>query len=152
MGMTMIVSNQQRVAPARFLVCERTGEWASGFRRVLNEAGVRLFETRSLSDLHGELVLSPASIAAIEVKPQRIEAAVSRLIQFARDFPQARSMILADRSLMDVESQLREAGAIHVVFSRRELTSAAKLVLRHLQSIPAEVVPLEQQIWDRIPW
>ena len=148
----MNVSNQKRVAKARFLVCERSGEWASGFRRVLDDSGVRLYETRSLSELHDELELSPASIVAIEVRPERVDTVVSRLHQFARDFPAARAMVLATRSLMNFETELREAGAIHMVFSRRELTSAAKLVIRHLESIPAEDIHLEQQIWERIPW
>ena len=54
-------------SPARLLVCERTGCWAVALRRELAEAGVRVWETRTLADCFEELAESPASFVVLEL-------------------------------------------------------------------------------------
>jgi transcriptional regulator with GAF, ATPase, and Fis domain len=57
----------ESAVPARLIVCERTGRWAVALRRELAEAGVRVWETRTLADCWTELAESPASFLVLEL-------------------------------------------------------------------------------------
>ena len=58
---------RRRSSPARLIVCERTGRWAVALRRELADAGVRVWETRTLADCWNELAESPASFVVLEL-------------------------------------------------------------------------------------
>ena len=62
---------------AKLIVCERTGRWAVALRRELAEAGVRVWETRTLADCRDELVENPASFAVDRTRAERRRAAPS---------------------------------------------------------------------------
>ena len=137
--------------PARLIVCERTGRWAVALRRELTEAGVRVWETRSLADCWDELASSPASFLILELA-RNPRPLLDRLARLPRTFAAARAAVISDRSLAHYEWLLREAGAVHFVCSPRELAPLARIVCRHLAQAPASPKTLTEQIWAELPW
>jgi hypothetical protein len=67
-------------------------------------------------------------------------------------FPQVRWIALGARGLEPYELQLREAGAIHALFSPRMLSPTLKLVRRHLARAPEPQLSLDEAIWSKLPW
>jgi hypothetical protein len=137
---------------ARFIVCERTGKWAIALRRELQTGGPRVFETRSLDDCRRELAVSPASFVAVEVTADNFETLVMWMKRLETDCPRARVAVLGDRHLEAGQWLLREVGAVQVVFSPRELGSIARMVRRHLASLPVVEDSDRQLVWRKLPW
>jgi hypothetical protein len=137
---------------ARFIVCEKTGQWAVAFRRATFDLGVRIYETRSLAECWEELDASPASFLAIELTESNIESLLARLVDLGRRRPAACALVLASRGKEPYEWLLREAGAVHVLFSPRRVTSAVRLATRHLTRAPKEERTLSESVWARLPW
>ena len=138
--------------PARVIVCEKTGRWASALRRVLSRAGTRVWETRSLAECWEELARSPASLLALELTPHNDEALLRRLLDLTRRFPAARAIVLGERGLERYGWAVREAGAAHAVFATRHLPAAARLIERHLARAPQPPGTLRAAVWQRLPW
>lgn len=136
---------------AKLIVCERRGHWAVALRRELTEAGVRVWETRSLADCRDELATSPASFAVVE-----LGANVNSLLRFLatqnRQFRSARVAVVAGPSQADYQWLLREAGAVHFVSSFREVGVLARLACRHLAEAPPPQQTLAERIWAGLPW
>ena len=82
--------------PARLIVCERTGRWAVALRRELADAGVRVWETRTLADCWSELAESPASFVVLELRGD-VAGLLALLARQPREFPLARVAVVADR-------------------------------------------------------
>lgn len=137
---------------ARFIVCEKTGQWSVAIRRAELDLGVRVCETRSLAECWEELAASPASFLALELRAGAVETVLTNLIGLDRGYPAARAAILAPRSQASYEWLLREAGAVHAVFSPRQITSVLRLAKRHLARVPAQERALREMIWARLPW
>jgi DNA-binding response OmpR family regulator len=137
---------------ARVLVCERNAKWAIGLRRVLGETGPRVFETRSWGECWQELDRSPASFLALELTPGGEETLLRRLLDLGQRFRRARAVVLAPRGHERLEWALREAGAVHVVFSPSDLPAVAGLLRWHLQQVPESERTLRQAVWGRLPW
>lgn len=136
---------------ARLIVCERTGRWAVGLRRELG-THPRVYETRSLADCWVELAASPASFLLLEATEANVEMLVSRLTELRCGFALSGAMVCGERDMACYEWLLREAGAIHAVFSPRELAPAARVAARHLAAVPEPPVPLRERVWGRLPW
>jgi hypothetical protein len=138
-------------AAAKLIVCERSGRWAVALRRELGEAGVRVWETRTLADCRDELLASPASFAVIELQPN--VGGLLRLMETQpRQFPLARLAVVADRSLAAYEWVLRGAGAVHFLCSPRDVAVLAGLACRHLAEMPPPQQSLAERIWASLPW
>jgi hypothetical protein len=137
---------------ARVIVCERTGRWAVALRRELADAGVRVYETRTLADCWQLLAEAPASFAVIELTLAGAEALLCGWTQHGREFPSARMAVVADRSLAGCHWAMREAGAVHFTCSPRGLSPLARLICRHLAQAPAPPQSLPQRIWAGLPW
>jgi hypothetical protein len=137
--------------PARLIVCERTGRWAVALRRELAEAGVRVWETRTLADCFQELAESPASFAVLELGGD-FDELLCRLARRPREFPLARLAVVADRSLADYEWLMREAGAVYFLCSPRKVGPLAQLACRHLAQVPPPQQSLTERIWTSLPW
>ena len=67
-------------------------------RRELAEAGVRVWETRTLADCWSELAESPASFVVLELGGN-VAGLLGRMARLPREFPAARLAVVADRSL-----------------------------------------------------
>jgi ActR/RegA family two-component response regulator len=137
--------------PARLIVCERTGCWAVALRRELADAGVRVWETRTLADCFDELAESPASFAVLELRGD-VAGLLCCLARQIREFPRARVAVVADGHLADYEWLMREAGAVRFLCSPRRVGRLAQLALRHLAQVPPPPQNLTERIWASLPW
>ena len=137
---------------ARVIVCERSGRWAVVLRRELADAGVRVYETRTLADCWQWLHEAPASFAVVELTAAVAEGLLCRMAGFDRELPTARLAVVAERSLAEWEWLLREAGAVHFTCSPRRLGPLARVICRHLAQVPATPQTLTERIWAGLPW
>jgi DNA-binding response OmpR family regulator len=137
---------------ARCILCERSEKWAVALRRPLRLAGHRVYETRSGTDCWNEVVASPASLVGVEVTHTNLEVLVPWMIRFAVAFPAARVIVLGSRGLEAREWLLREAGAVHVVFSPRDWPPVVRIVRRHLGAAPGQGDSDRQRVWRCLPW
>jgi hypothetical protein len=139
-----------------FILLERTSRWAGSFRRAMrkykSEMPIPICEARSLAQCQRELKASPHSVVGIEILPKNAIEMSRGLIDLSSKFSDSRWIALAARGLEPFELQLREAGAVHVLFSPRSLSPALRLVRRHLSRAPQPRLSLEESIWVRLPW
>jgi DNA-binding response OmpR family regulator len=138
---------------AQLIVCERTGDWASTLRRALGERSGDVRECRTLTDAEQMLDRWSASLVAVEVTPAGFSAVLSWLADLQFRWPLARAVVLVSREL-DEEARwaLREAGAIHVALSPRELHSVASIAVRHLTLAPTRAATAREQTFGSLPW
>jgi hypothetical protein len=136
---------------AKLIVCERTGRWAVALRRELAEAGVRVWETRTLADCRDELVENPASFAVVELG-KNVAGLLRLLASQPRRFSAARLAVVTDRAQADYQWLLREAGAVHFLCSPRQVALLARLACRHLAQVPPPQQTLAERIWTSLPW
>jgi hypothetical protein len=140
-----------QILPARLIVCERSGHWAVALRRELAEAGVRVWETRTLADCRNQLTESPASFVVLELAGE-----LSTLLRFMRrqprEFPAARLAVATEDSRAGHEWLMREAGAVHFLCSPRQARLLARLACRHLAQVPPPSQSLSERIWSNLPW
>jgi hypothetical protein len=137
---------------ARLIVCERTGRWAVALRRELADAGVRVYETRHLSDCWEQLGQSPASFVVVELTAASAGGLLRRMLGQHREFPLARLAVVADRSLAAYEWLMREAGAVDFARSPRQLGPLARLACRHLAQAAAPPATFADRLWAGLPW
>lgn len=137
---------------ACLIVCEKTGRWAAAFRRALAGHSQALSETRSLAHCGRELADSPASVVAIEITPANLEAVCQEMLAWSHHYPAARLLALAERGLETAEVLLREAGALDVLFSTRDVPAASRLVVRRLALAPVPALPWREALQNRLPW
>jgi hypothetical protein len=137
----------------RWIVCEKTGKWAAALRWGAEPYGLRVYETRSLVDCRAELERFPASFVSLEATELNLETLVPWIDEVRESLAGVCISVLADQNLAWAEDHLREAGAVHVVFSPRRLDLVARIAARHLASaaIP-QGSTLRQTIWSRLPW
>lgn len=151
-----------------WIVCERTSRWAAALRLALERDGAksgphhRIRETRRLSELTAEVLERPACIAAIETHHDNFADVLEWLSTADLRFPAARSVVLVDRSIglserHETRIALREAGALEVVESPRQLGSLIELGRRPAPTSKnvaaiAENSPLVERIWASLPW
>ncbi len=137
---------------AHCIVCERTARWAIALRRPLQRLGVRVYETRCLDDCWREVGAHAASMVGVEVTRANLASVVPWLARLGQTFPRARAIACAHRGLEPAQWLLREAGAVHVAFSPRDITPLVRLILRHLDAAPTGQDTVRQRIWQRLPW
>lgn len=133
------------------VVCEKTGRWAAAIRRVLGPAP-GLCETRSWPACRQELRTRTAALVAVEVLPDNAEAVCRRLAELTKRSRHVQAILLADRSLRKIEWLLREAGAVHVLFSPGEIIRLRPVWERFRAQIPPVRTTFREQVWSRLPW
>jgi hypothetical protein len=134
------------------IICERSGSWSVALRGELAEAGVRLWECRSLPEAWEALAQTPSAFVIAEAACEDLDNLLRRMAWFSRDFPQGRIAVVAQKNMARFEWLLREAGAVHFLTSPRRLTPLAGLVVRHLANVPLPVQTMVQRIWASLPW
>ncbi|HEY4759747.1 MAG TPA: hypothetical protein VIH42_04130 [Thermoguttaceae bacterium] len=140
------------VKPARLVVFERTGRWAVTLRRELAEAGLHVWEVRSLSDCNELLVNSPASFLILELNESKLEETLRFIKKWRAEFPLFRFAVVADRSLASYQWFMREAGAIHFLCCMHKMGTLAETACRHLARVPQVPQSLSERIWANLPW
>jgi hypothetical protein len=136
---------------AQVIVCERSGHWAVGLREVLPD-GFPLWETRSLVQCLKALAHSPQSFVVVELTDSNTQGLLRCLAQVEQDYPQARLAVVGDRGVAGREWLMREAGAVHVTCSPRQLAALADIARRHLARIVPAQQPLTDRLWAELPW
>jgi DNA-binding NarL/FixJ family response regulator len=138
------------------IVCEPTGQWAGALRRALGDEPLRLVETRRTVDAWQELVDSPRSVLALAWSAERRAELAEFADRVGRRFPQARVVVLVDRSERREELLAHELGAVHVCSSPRQAVAVVRLARRHLGPQPEAHWPAMDdaidEIWQRLPW
>jgi hypothetical protein len=137
--------------PAGLIVCERTGRWAIRLRREWGE-GLRVTETRSLSDAWQALQAAPCSFLVVELTATGAEGLIEWLPGLERQFPLARAAVVAGRRLAVYELAAREAGAVAFSCSGRGLRPLVEAAGRHLRAAPQKPESPAEHVWARLPW
>jgi hypothetical protein len=140
------------MAFAKFLVCEDLNRWTVALRWGLGQDHAQLVVSQDLDDCWQDLDLAPASFLAVELNESNLESIVDRLQDVRNRFPLARAAVMCDRSLASCEWLLREAGAVHVAVSTRDISTVIRLAERHFAQVRQPVVGMRQSVWDRLPW
>ena len=137
---------------ARVVVCEKGNKWAVALRRALDGTGYRIVETRSLEECWQELSNGPTALLALEMVLGNAEALIRRLLDLGRHFRHARAIVLTERELKSYQWVLREAGAAHVLFSTRDMSSATRLVKQYMQGVSEPAAGFHEAVWRKLPW
>ena len=137
---------------ARLILCERQGNWATALVRTDRNVRDFLYETRSLQQMREALESSPRSFLGIELTETNFDTVLDMLIWLPQSYPQAMAVILTNRCLRGYEWVLRQAGAIDVLVSDRNLRSLIEMARRHIDLTTLVSPNLVQNIWQRLPW
>ncbi|WP_425614596.1 hypothetical protein NA78x_004469 [Anatilimnocola sp. NA78] len=140
----------------RLILCERTTRWLAAWRRTLPQNRWQLLRSViSLPQCESQLRESPGSVAAISVDEGNLSSAITALHRWQNDFPTARFLALCSEEIASQPEALlllREAGVLLTIERSGQLSTAARLVLRHLRRTVAAELPLPAAIWERLPW
>lgn len=140
------------MAFARFLVCETSNRWTVALRWGLAGNHSPLVVAQNLDDCWKTLESSPASFVALELNESNLESIVQRLQDLRSGFPLARAAVMCDRSLASCQWLVREAGAVHVAVSTRDMSTITRLADRHFAQVRRPEVGIRQSVWDRLAW
>lgn len=142
---------------AELIVCERTGRWAVALRQARSKLDAQsssrsVRECRTFADCERMLRDWPASLVAVEATAPHLGRVLLWIAGLERAFPLARAVVLAERGLEDYEGAFREAGALHVVYSPRQLDPVDTLAERQIAGAPERELSLTEQVEARLPW
>ena len=140
------------MAFARFLVCEASNRWTIALRWALAADYSRLVVTQNLEDCWQTVRCSPASFLALELNETNLESIVKRLQDLRSTFPLARAAVMCERSMAPCQWLVREAGAVHVAVSTRDMSTVVHLAERHFDQVRRPEVGIRQRVWDRLAW
>jgi hypothetical protein len=99
-----------------------------------------------------ELRTRTAALVAVEVSPDNAEAVCRRLADLTQRPQRVYAILLADRSLQKAEWLLREAGAVQVLFSPRDVLRLRPLWERFRVQKPSSRTTFREHVWSRLPW
>jgi hypothetical protein len=137
---------------AILIYCERFGAWATSLRQQAGLSALPQRETRSLGECQESLVENPASLVVLEVTPTNLEKAFEWLARQPQDFPQSRTLVVAQRGLEPYEWDARELGCLAFTTSPRALAPVARLIEQYFAMLPRTEMSVEEQVWSRLPW
>ena len=137
-----MVGTAGRSAVARLIVCERTGRWAVALRRELADAGVRVWETRTLAGCREELEQSPASFVALELTGDLL-ALLRFMVRQSHDFPAARLAAVdsGEWSVKNGDWQARGRGNGTGTSSQEAREVSAATAARRSPRLPLSALP-----------
>jgi len=137
---------------AKFLVCEESNRWTVALRWGFAQDHPQLVVSKNLDDCWQDLDLAPASFLALELNESNLESIVERLQDVRNRFPFARAAVMCDRSFASCQWLVREAGAVHVAVSTRDISTMSRLADRHFALVLRPAVGIRQSVWNRLPW
>ena len=135
----------------RFIVFESTSQWTVAMRWGLADSKIWVHRTESLESCLAMLEDAAGSVVAMEVAVLGVEATLRTIRDIRQTFPSTSVIALAD-STRTHDALFRESGAVHVVGSRREVRSAARLVQRCLHHAETRPASYRAEVWNRMPW
>lgn len=136
------------------IVCERTGCWAVALRRGGLPTGGRLIETRTLDACREQLRDWPRAMTVCEATEHNLPRVLRFLVELQATSPGTRVTVVGGRTMERHEPLLREAGAIHAVFSPRRLSTTNAMLDRQteMERPSPEAESFEDFAWSRLPW
>jgi len=137
---------------ATAIVCEQTGHWAVALRCGGLPAGGRLIETRTLDACREQLHKWPRAMTVCEATEHNLPRVLRFLVELQATSPGTRVTVVGPRTMKRHESLLREAGAIHAVFSPRRLRTTNAMLDRQTVRQTPEAESFETFAWSRLPW
>jgi DNA-binding NarL/FixJ family response regulator len=117
----------------KLIVCESSGGWATSIRRRL-PPDVSLVETRSLAETAECLEQSPTAMLALEWNADKAELLLAEIARIGRRRPQVAVVVLSQRDPTCLPSACLEAGAIHVIASRRQVGEIVEIVEHQIKT------------------
>jgi hypothetical protein len=114
-------------------------------------------ETRSLAELDTQIEDAPSAFVFLEVTVENLAAVIARLGSAIRSGGHCQVVALLESNLTEYCDLLREAGAIDVVRSPRELRHAVPLALLHTQvqrpmRCSGDDQSIEEWAMSLLPW
>lgn len=94
----------------------------------------------------------PASVVALAVSVDRFGERLRWLAELGWGFPRSRCVVLAAPELGQVETVFREAGAVEVVYSVREIELVLNVARRHIDRAPEPRLTHTKRILAGLPW
>jgi hypothetical protein len=88
----------------------------------------------------------------LEATADSLPQVLSWLARLDREFPQARAVVVAERSLAPYEWAVREAGALAMSTSPRNLGPLAALVKSFLNIYQRGESTMTERVWNSLPW
>ena len=137
---------------ARIIVSETSGRWAFAFRTALANSGVSLTEVAGLAGAFERLHDDSQAVLAFEASEAVAEEGMRRLQRSRRRNPRRGVIVLLDGALAASESLWREAGAVAVVASPRQLVPVARLIRRYFDTQETPPQTIREAVWHRMPW
>ena len=135
------------------VICERRNRWAVALRRSLAESSLRVVETRTLDDCRREAERAPWAVVVCEISQENAEAVLRFLVESQVDANSPPVVVVGQRELRESEAAFRTAGAVHAVFTARELGGVARMVLRQAEQRPEQdASSLAEWAWSQLPW
>jgi DNA-binding NtrC family response regulator len=145
------------MSASRFIVCAKTPTWAVAIRRQWLVSGPRICETRSLELCWQDLEQFPKSLVVAELTDNNLGALARWLRRVARRFPDTRVVVVGEHRMEACQWLLREMGAVHAIFSPRNLEDLVRIARRHLENGPVTITTGDDR-WARdavgtlLPW
>jgi len=136
----------------QLIVCERTSHWSAVLRASLGRRQPQVVETRSLPLCEAALVEAPASIVAVEVTQDNLEAVIGFLKKVSERFPRAAFTALLAPEFQPATCLLREAGAIDAIASVLDAPRLTRIAQRHHARAPQREMTLREFVADQMPW
>ena len=137
---------------AQLIVCERANQWVIALRMIMGNNGRSIAELNRLEECGDALSKSPASLLALELTQDTIDIMASLLVGLRRSYPHSRAIVFASRDLAPYQWLMREAGAVHVCLSPRNLTPVVRLIERHFVTTRQPQRNFRQDTWHKLPW
>ena len=136
----------------QIVICESSQRWTIALRWALSNSKIQVDNEASVQPCFENLARNPFSVVGIEVALFGIEVAVRTIRDLRESFPDCAIITLGERADAQSEALFREAGATHVVLSRRDLRSTARLVARFISQGKQVPASYREEVWSRMPW
>ena len=146
------------VAKLLVITLEKGRKWSTWLRseltseKSLAKLDIDLVSCVAFSDCVELLNTSNASLVVLEATEKNQNETVDFMMSATVDYPNARLVVVADRSLVEWQLSWRAAGAIFVAFGYDQLVQLASMAKRYAQHVPEPQVEYRQRISNQIPW
>ena len=151
-------SPQLPTTSGRLVFWEQTRSWAKLFLNRVHLAEQAVF-VASRDELLATVENHPASFVFAEVTTAHFRELLGQIPQLRRTMPQLHIAIvcfeLPERPVDEynvLDSLFREAGAIAVLATQRELLAMIPAVLSHFAALPQQEPNWRETIEQRLPW
>ncbi len=137
---------------ACLIVCESANQWTVAFRSVLQQTGISVVHVETQEEMLRRVGGTIAPVVAVEVLPENMEATLGHVTRLRKDSTACGVIILQDERWRATEALWREAGAMHVVSTPRNLVPTARLIQRYLTMLEIPPVSFRDTVLRRLPW